>query len=332
MSRYLVASGNSDNPAIYDGGTLPASNAVLRLNGFILTVVANMTLAELRCDALAPAVASNASRQVLIANGVTLTCTTSVLGITQDSIGLIGCSTGGATGNVISPLFLRGVAGPNATETLNFTGTLNTAGQFPNQGSFRGSGTVNWTGNINNSSMYIWDTILAGGIMNIVGNIVQNGGQGIWIRGDHTISVVGNITNAAVIFYDTTVTTYNPLNHTGSLIAGTAPVVRSRSPYYGSGPFVNNGEVMALSADKVRIIGTTAQWTMAKTDLVPITLYAPGTASGFPVEADVADGTVYGPTNNFTGTLLPWDPAFAQALATAQSNLQLPAILGAITS
>jgi hypothetical protein len=29
--------------------------------------------------------------------------------------------------------------------------------------------------------------------------------------------------------------------------------------------------------------------------------------------------------------MLPWDAAFAQALATAQSNLQLPAILAAIT-
>jgi hypothetical protein len=329
MSRYLVASGNSNNPAIYDGGTLPASNAVLRLNGFILTVVANMTLAELRCDALAPAVATTAARSLLIANGVTLTCTTLLQGITGGSEGLIACSTGGATGNIISPLFQRSVSGPRATETLNFTGTLNTTGGTT--GCIRGQGTTNWTGLITNPEGYIWDTI-AGGTLNIVGNVIQNGGVGIWARGQHTLSVVGNITNAAIVFYDNTDTSFNTFQHNGSLIAGTAPVVRSRSPYYGSGPFVNNGEVMALSADKVRIIGTTAQWTMAKTDLVPIILYAPGTASGFPAESDVADGTVYGPTNNFTGTLEPWDATFAQALATAQSNLQLPAILGAITS
>jgi hypothetical protein len=53
---------------------------------------------------------------------------------------------------------------------------------------------------------------------------------------------------------------------------------------------------------------------------------------GFPVESNVANGVVYGASSELTGTLLPWDTAFAQALATAQSNLQLPAVLAAITS
>lgn len=329
MSRYLVASGVSSNPAIYDGGTLPAANAVLRLNGFVLTVDTNLTLAELRCDALAPAVASNASRQVILNNGVTLTATTQILGVTD--LGLIGCAAG-ATATVISPLFLKAIfRSTNATETCNFTGILDTTGVAGFERAIYGSGTVNWTGNINNTAGYIFDTEL-NGILNITGNIIQNG-LGIWAKSPGgKITVNGSIQNGASPFYDTTTTTFQALTHNGPLIAGTAPVIRSRSPYYGSGPFVNNGQVMALSCDVVRIIGTTAQWTMAKTDLVPIILYAPGTASGFPVVGNVANGVLYGPTNNFTGTLLPWDPAFAQALATAQSNLQLPAILGAITS
>lgn len=71
-------------------------------------------------------------------------------------------------------------------------------------------------------------------------------------------------------------------------------------------------------------------WTL-RTATTNRMLYTAGLLTGYPLVAKVESGTVYGPINEYTGTLVPWSPAFAQALATAQSNLQLPAILAAIT-
>jgi hypothetical protein len=61
-------------------------------------------------------------------------------------------------------------------------------------------------------------------------------------------------------------------------------------------------------------------------------LYTADLLTGYPAEAKVEDGTVYGPSSEFEGTLEPWDATFAQALATAQRDLQLPSILSAITA
>jgi hypothetical protein len=60
-------------------------------------------------------------------------------------------------------------------------------------------------------------------------------------------------------------------------------------------------------------------------------IYTANELTGYPPEAKVEDGTVYGPSSEFEGTLEPWDATFAQALATAQRDLQLPSILSAIT-
>jgi len=302
-NRYLIASGDSENPAIYDGGTLPAADDVLRLNGFVWTVTANRTLAQLRCDASAPAVASNASRQVIINNGVTLICTELVQGIADAVDGLIGVQAGG-TGTVVSPSFVRGISGVQATSTLNIIGNCDTTGVISSQGLVRGAGTTNITGNVVNPVNYVADAIL-GGALNITGNITQNGGLGVWARGTTAIQVTGNIINAAVPFYDTTTTTYPTFVHYGSAIAGTAPVIRSRSPYHGTGPFINNGEVMALSCDRVRLLGTDNQWSMIKADGSAQILRTAGLLTGYPPEAKVEDGTVYGPSSEFTGTLSP---------------------------
>ena len=103
---------------------------------------------------------------------------------------------------------------------------------------------------------------------------------------------------------------------------------------YVSGNIINVGGINAISAGALKISSiSNVTWLMqTENALVNKTLYSANALTGFPVEADVADGTVYGPSNNFTGTLLPWDPAFAQALSTDLNNLLSPSILAAITS
>jgi hypothetical protein len=305
-NRYLIAAGNSDNPAIYDGGTLPDPSDVLRLNNFAWTVVANITLAELRCDALAPAVATNTARIVTINDGVTLTCTTLVLGVQSTAEGLFRVAAGG-TGTVVSPLLSRGISGVNAGETLNIIGAGDTTGTGGNAALIRGSGITNWTGNIVNpqGSTYIIDTV-QGGTVNITGNVLQNGGAGIWVRTNHTLTVAGSITNSNIVFYDTTTTTFNTFTHYGQLTAGSLPVIRSRSPYRGTGPFINNGSVCAFAGDKLELIPNGGTYIeLATTTPSTVRMYTPDLLSGYPPEADVETGVTYGPVGEFTGTLDP---------------------------
>jgi len=271
------------------------------MNGFALAVVADMTLAELRSDALAPAVATNTARIVTLSNGVTLTCTTQVVGIVAGVQGMFAVATGG-TATVVSPLLSRGISGVNAGETLNIIGAGDSTGCTANQAMIRGGGATNWTGNITNPIEYISDTI-DGGTVNITGNILQNGGKGIWVRSNHTLSVTGGITNTNTPFYDTVTTTYNVFTHNGALTAGSSPVVRTRSPYRGSGPFINNGSIQALSSDRLELIGANTYFEVTTTVPSTVRLYTPSLLSGYPIEADVKDGVVYGVTSQFTGTL-----------------------------
>jgi hypothetical protein len=313
-NRYLIAAGDSDNPAIYDGGTLPDPSDVLRLNNFAWTVVANMTLAELRCDALAPAVATNTAQIVTINDGVTLTCTTLVLGISAATEGMFRVSAGG-TGTVVSPLLSRGISGVNSTETLNVIGFGDTTGVITSQGMIRGSGTTNWTGDITNPVNYILDT-QNGGSVNITGNILQNGGLGIWVRSNHTLTVAGSITNSNIVFYDTTTTTFNTFTHYGQLIAGSASVIRSRSLYRGTGPFINNGSVCAFAGDRLELIPNGGTFFEVSTTLpTTVRLFTADLLSGYPPEAKVEDNYVYGPVGEFTGELSPVNLDTAQ-LAT----------------
>lgn len=307
MSRYLIASGNSNDPSIYDGGTLPASNAILRLNNFTLTVVANMTLAELRCDALAPAVTTTNVRSLILNNGVTLTCTSQFVGMrAADSFGPVNVQAVG-TATIVSPLFLHNISGVQTGRVLNLVGNVSitlTSGGGSGASFHRGGGTVNITGNVVNTTAYFSDTI-EGGTINVVGDIMLDGGAGFWIRGSHTFNCTGSITVTSIPLIDNSSTTYPVVSHIGPLNAGTVPAIRTRSPYYGTGPFLNNGEVMAFSGDRMRLSGTDNQWNMVTAGLAARSLRTAGLLTGYPLPADVESGVTYGPVGEFTGTLQP---------------------------
>ena len=90
-----------------------------------------------------------------------------------------------------------------------------------------------------------------------------------------------------------------------------------------------------IFAAKVRCINSVndIQWRLCTDTLGQYNyLYTASLLTGYPLESKVEDGTVYGPSSEFEGTMEPWDATFAQALATAQRDLQLPSILSAITA
>jgi hypothetical protein len=68
--RYLIASGNSSNAAIFDGGTFPAAVDTLRTNGFTLTVDTDFTVAEITNNIAGGA--TTARGEVVLNGGVVL--------------------------------------------------------------------------------------------------------------------------------------------------------------------------------------------------------------------------------------------------------------------
>jgi hypothetical protein len=94
----------------------------------------------------------------------------------------------------------------------------------------------------------------------------------------------------------------------------------------------NTNNTNAVLAKKIQLSAGVATYSWKYQTNSGIKYLYSSALVGFPVESNVANGVVYGASSELTGTMLPWDATFAQALATAQSNLQLPAILGAITS
>jgi hypothetical protein len=82
----------------------------------------------------------------------------------------------------------------------------------------------------------------------------------------------------------------------------------------------------------MQIISASSTRWLFQTDGADKSIYTADLLTGYPAEADVESGVTYGPSSEFEGTLEPWDATFAQALATAQRDLQLPSILSAITA
>ena len=99
-----------------------------------------------------------------------------------------------------------------------------------------------------------------------------------------------------------------------------------------SGVVNNVGAVNAIVSRSIKLTGPITWKYLSETVGVDRYLYTADELTGYPLESKVEDGTIYGPSSEFEGTLEPWDAAFAQALATAQRDLQLPSILSAITA
>jgi hypothetical protein len=303
-NRKLIASGNNDDPSIYDGGTLPATTDTLYLNGFVLNAVVSQTLDAIRCDALTGfAVATTAPRSIICSDGVSMICTDNIRGVTNSSEGLFRGQPN-ATFNVLSPLLTAGICGVNLTETINVIGGGDSTGLGANAGMIRGAGTVNWTGAIVNPVGYIADAN-NGGTLTINGPITQNGGLGFWARGAMNITVNGPITNSNIITYDTTNATYPAFKHNGPCHTGTVPIIRSRSPYHGTGPFFNNDDVPAVVADKFRL--TSSNTFIEAFDLMgnPVRLWTASLLTGYPLASDLRLGVQAGPMGEIIGTLQP---------------------------
>jgi hypothetical protein len=356
-NRYAVATGNWSNTATWDGGTLPQAGDTVRPNGFIVTIDQNINVTILTNNASAPAAAGgsyvistsvNVTADLLCRNNSAL-CTLNGVGInvvitgdvvgnpaetfngtamvisTQSTLTVIGDVIGGAlTGTTSGASINHGISINAPNVVVDVTGSIIGGGQNTGTGfnhgifSSQNQVTVNVTGLVQGSAFsafVIKAAISLGGLNNVL-NII-----GI---------VYGNVSTAVVVG-STTSNVY---------LDGICNTIGSAVPFNVARLVITNGVIFC---DVVNSLGGITKWMIppfsdveivTETEVVGIDnyLYTAGLLTGYPLESKVEDGTVYGPSSEFEGTMEPWDAAFAQALATAQRDLQLPSILSAITA
>jgi hypothetical protein len=345
-NRYAVATGNWSNTATWDGGTLPQAGDVVRPNAFTVTIDQDITVGSLRNDASSPAVAGG-SFVITATTTRTLTCgfeSTGSAGLllrlqSTGIVNLIGAvtNTGNSSGSASAAIIIE--ANCTVNHTGNATGGSNVAGYAVSCSAIKiiNTCTFNGVGTYTGGSGYEGTTYAANPAIEVTP------GAGVV-----TLNITGNLNAGTAILTAAVIITNNnnsALNVTG-IVQGSslAPAIIAQTlGYYSvgilrqifiSGTIINVGGINAVFSSNLKISSASNVTWLFQTEnaLVNKTLYSANLLTGFPLVAKVESGTVYGPTNEFTGTMVPWDTAFAQALATAQSNLQLPAILGAITS
>jgi len=370
-NRYAVATGNWSNPAIWDGGTLPQAGDVVRPNGFTVTIDQSITVAGLRDDASAPAVLGGQFRintnisvaateiscnqwtnsTILINNAggdVTITATINGNIVNNGTAGIKGGIEiiGGASGRTII----------NGVITSQNGGSSGSSGGTTSCVIYCATGTAGYkldvngivNGTLTNGAFpkdNVTIALSAGYELTIVGVIngttnTNPSGLSNTLRtysANNIINIYGNINGSGTVAHATLqMSTSNICNVYGIVTPGSlSTAITGAGTAYVS---LMNGAVINDAGSGPQAIYTLERTRMAA-GMINVThllngntLYSASSLTGYPPEAKTEENYVFGPSGEFTGTLTPWDATFAQALATAQRDLQLPSILSAITA
>lgn len=201
-----------------------------------------------------------------------------------------------------------------AAGTLNYNGVCTNGGNTANQcNSIFSSAAANVNiittgfagGNVAavaNASVYLG----AGGNLTITNSGPITGGQSpavVIIGGNAT--VVGSVNASANAPAIQNITTATPIiDITGAITAGNgANGVIGLGLIKLNGLLFNTNRFMAVYSPQLTIDSTTTSWRLQTFAGPDIVLYASGAALGQPTANNVRFGTIYGATNEFTGTL-----------------------------
>jgi hypothetical protein len=184
-NRHAIATGNWSNPAIWDGGTtIPGVGDVVRLNAFTVTIDQDVSVAEIRNDSSAPAVAGGG---IVVASipggGRTITATA---GIT--------CVSG--SGAILALIYVTATSG-TLTINADLTQTL-TSATLPVLGWGAAGSTVIVNGNLANSGGTTTNqaptVVTVAQVVTLTVNGDVTGGSGSSTAGRNGITVTANAT------------------------------------------------------------------------------------------------------------------------------------------
>ena len=307
---FAVKSGNWSDTTVWNTGALPTSADDVYSNTFTVTIDTSPTVLSIRTTTATGVSAGGGFR---FTNGTTVTCTG------------VGFQANAQEGQIVFDL--------NSPSSVNIVGTV------LNGFNITGNGTVNINGFVQNSGINMASIIFSGAsangaTLNITGNVLpnssglsqatiryQNLGAVVNITGQVIAPLanqaIGEITSATAVLSVTGPVTARD-NFPAVFVTSTSPTL------YFSGPFIcsTNG-THAVCAPKWRWTTATPINTyyeirnFANTAIRPI--YTADSVGGNPATSNVRSGTVYGPSNELTGTCAV-PPAGSVALGVPVDN------------
>lgn len=296
---YTAASGNWSTAANWNGGTLPAAGDDVYADGKAVVIDQTVNVGSIRT-----------TQRTGGTNGGTFTIS-STQSISCSGVGIVSGTTSGG-------ILITASAGNTITIVANISGgTINSGYGI----SISGGCTVNITGNVKSASTpntaCYGINIAASATVNITGNVYSDStgtnAYGININSAATLNITGSV-------YTNTI---NPGINSGaacvvSVVGNTtasssspAIVLTSSSAIVTfAGSFTNSSYHMAFVAFQVKLYSTSiVQWAFQDESGADKYLYSAGVSLGNPAEADVRNGTVYGASNELTGTLIVPSPS-----------------------
>ena len=288
-----------------------------------------------------PAIYAGSTTPVLemtLASGNTAIFSGSVLILTNttnyNAIRLSGTGTLTCTGNytVDGGSATKQILNVTAAGTLNIIGNLSSAvaGLTGTVNTLRidANATINVTGDVTGSSGISNVTSQApifcnsNSTLNITGNVIGASTCAIYTIGS-TVNIIGSITGGTTAPALNNATSSSTISVTGITTVATAsstqPAILTSVAYTNNaasgtlvkvnGNVVNANGLMAIIAPRITIDSATSSWRFQTTAGADRTLYAAGVALGNPVIGNVRLGTVYGASNELTGTLIVPSPS-----------------------
>jgi len=335
--KFPLANGVWSNAANWNGGTLPLAGDDVFADGKTVTIDQSVTVLSIRTTARSGG--TSGGTFTIDTGGYTITCTSATgmttnisataINITATSgtttinsnltgggsytvpiVALSGASNLNINGNIVagSGNGARGLQISSLGSTVTIVGNVTggSGGSGSHGISISNSVTINITGNVTGGTGGTSNGILnSAGIstINITGNLVGSISSAISLINASTINITGNCTSnsqTAITATSATVTVVGTITASNSAVGINVGSCTISTPCINSANGVN-----AVYSGNVKIYASAvASWLYKDESNNNKYLYSAGVALGNPLEADVRDATVYGASNELTGTMI----------------------------
>jgi hypothetical protein len=317
---YTAASGNWSTAANWNGGTLPTASDDVFADGKAVVIDQNVDVLSIRTTQRSGGTVGGTF--TINTGGYTINCTSSGILSGTVSGGLLITATTGTT--TLNSNITGGTVGStqacvlSGATTLVINGNLLAGTAISTHGlSVSSTSTINITGNVTGgSSSGNGVLITAAATLNVTGNLTGGTGSGAAINNTTvaaTINITGNVTSqvsAGILSAIASVVTVKGIITSSNTIAAIS-LSSTSSSFTFSGQAINNNNVMAIFCPIVRLYtNDPVQWTFQNNTVGNKILYSAGTpVLGNPATTDVRNGTIYGASNELTGTLIVPNPS-----------------------